>query len=69
MELSIPMPLHYSGNDPTIPATYSPINSHKYFNWRRLCNEQLHNLQPSTIIRVTESRRMDGQTIQHAWER
>jgi hypothetical protein len=36
--------------------------------WRKLHNEELHNLYFSpSIIRVIKSRRIDGQGMQHEW--
>jgi hypothetical protein len=38
--------------------------------WRRLRNEELHNLYASpNIIRLIKLRRMDGQGMYHTWER
>jgi hypothetical protein len=39
-------------------------------DWRKLHNEELHNLYTSpSIIRVIKSRRMRWGIMQHAWKR
>jgi hypothetical protein len=52
--------------------TFGPKREEVEGDWRRLHNEELHNLYASPdIIRVIKSRRMewDGRGVYNAWER